>query len=302
MTIDASAARAAQVAVEAQKQIARQMTAESLPRYAYQGAAAGAGLTGIALLLKAFKNSTDQPSTSYTTPVEAAVYRPDRPAKRRRRKLATTPVSVSDGLLPETAQAIASKNTLGTTSVALALGLGIPAGMMGASKLTGYLRQVARDRELRDAQAEFERSLQDYAESGDEKLRTAKRAAMSDREVLLARLAANCTKLASMTKTATAADAMKDYLTAWAVLTPLLGGVYGFQNRWSKRDGKDLQLAERQVNLKREATSPTFTVATLKSPPHADRLPEDEEERQRIAEEQRSSIADAVGNYDTDYL
>lgn len=286
---------ASRVAAEVQKRIAQQITRERMPAMFKTGLAAGSGITGVALMLKALKNSTGQPISSYSTPVETAVYRPDRPKKKRRGSRYKT-AAVPSTPHPPNAADIGAKDPYRTVKLSIALGLGVPTAMIGAKRITGYLRQVARDRELRAAQREFEQSLQEYAASGGEK-KQVKTAGMSERQILIRRLVANCVELSQCTKTAGMMDSLKENMLAYTILTPLLAGVYGFQRQWDKRKIKDLKLAEREMNIRREKTSPTFTVATLKESD-----PNFKENDDEATDSDRWSDASAIEDMDTDYL
>lgn len=280
------------------KQIDSGLTNRGLTSGAVQGLAKGAlagmGIGGAALVLKSLANSATQRSTSYTVPVEMPVYRPDRPEKKKRRKVAEVPVDPT--------QHYAQASPFSWSTLAAALGIGLPLGYAGANMVGNQVRQVAHKEELRAAQLEFEKAMQEYAESGDESRKlqpAAKFAAMNDQQLKLHRLAEN---LNYISKNAGMADlATKSYL-AWATLSPLLAGVYAFNRRWDDRAFKDLDIAERQLNQQREAVNPTFSVATLKDPPDLDKKPTSPEDEEATRDEIRQALNDAVSSYSTDYL
>ena len=275
---------------QAKAAIRQQLDRKQMLGSAGVGLAAGAGLAGVGLLFKTIAKSMQRSPSSYTAPIESVVYRPDRP-KRRRRKVALGPAM----------QSLAGDDMGQWVKLAVPAAVGLPLGFLGAKKLTDVVRGIARHNELRAAQQEFELAMQQYAESADqprklEKL-VAKRASGSERDMLLLCLAENCCYLAKTAAGGLIQTTGKAAL-AYAVLAPLLAGVYGFNNRWDQRAAKDLDTAERQLNIQREAVNPTFMVASLQDPPDHNGTTDGTDD-----DEADQELRDAVaGGYNTDYL
>ena len=273
--------------------IQQELDRRQFMRSAGIGLAAGGGLAGAGLLFKTIAKSMQRNPSSYTAPIESVVYRPDRP-NRRRRKVATSPLG------PATQQ-LAGDDMMQFAKAAVPVAVALPVGFMAAKKLTDVVRGIARHNELQAAKQEFETALQEYAEAADQPRKieqvVRKRAAMSERDVLMLCLAENCVVL-SKTAAGGLVPTLGKGVMAYAMLAPLLAGVYGFNNRWDQRAGKDLDIAERQINIQREAVNPTFMVASLKDPPDRDGSTKDPADDQE-SEELRDAVA---GGYNTDYL
>lgn len=299
----AAASRPSLANVQAIKQkLIERVSNSQLSHSVGTGLAAGAGLAGIGLLAKTLVKSMQRNPNTYTEPIESVVYRPDRPKRRRKRAgideaissaIPNSPLVGSSPALRELAGQDMTDWVRRLAPAAIAL----PVGLLGAKKLTDVVRGIARNNELRAAQREFELAMQQYAEAADQPrkiTRIRKAAGMSEREQLIDRLAENCVWL-SKTADGGLYGSLSKGMLAYMALSPLLAGVYGFSNRWDQRKLKDLDVAERQLNIQREQTNPTFMVANLQDPPNRDDELDDEEEDAEL----QSALE---GGYNTDYM
>lgn len=273
-----------------------------------KGVLLGGAIGGGTILAKGVIDSLYPPGSSYTAPVDMTVYRPDREkAKTRTRKAAELAKQAAFSLLASLPPAVrtpiekmAADSPVHTATWVSSLLAGVPVGVIGAHKINNALKSYVRNRELVEAQSDYEKALQEYAEAGDQPRRIEKRAAMTDRAVKLARLAENCMIMSS--KKADWSSALTQYALTLPAISGLVGGLYGFGNRWDSRQQKDLDIAERQINVARESVNPTFTIAKLKDPVDLDPKVEDEEEQLSRQEALRQSVEAALQDYRTDYL
>lgn len=281
--------------------VVRPLQGRTLLRSATLGGGVGLGLASLIGLARILRSSSRPTRNTYTLSPEIEIYAPKRPESRRRvRKVALSPTEVL-GLSGDPVSRLVGQDPTMMAKSSLLLAAGVPIGFAVGDKLTKVFSSIARQRELQAARAEYEQALRESAEipaaGKGKKLATAP----SD----IQRLASNCQQLLEMAGELKLADGIGDYIPksiqpmALASLTmlPILGGYYGFTSRWNQRKQPALEYAERKANLEREATNPTYPMASLVN--RDDDL--SEEERNRL-EAARSSMDSLLADSDFDYI
>lgn len=297
-----------------------QVRLKQFSNYLVKGLTAGAGIAGLGMVGRALIEPSRTVNTSYTEPVETVVYRPDRKDEKKGAKTAGGQGSLTNPLGYFESQ-VADDDWLGYAVPTAAAAIGIPTGYLAIKGLSKRMQAATRRRELRQAQREFEEALQQYAEAGDEsrKVDVAKMSGLSHDTMLMRKLAANCCEIAeresSGRKVAASIpwEVLKGY-AALAIPTSIAGGYYGFKNRWENRKQRDLDTAERQVNLLRESSNPTFSTARLEDPvdldpPAKKRRQSSEDRALAILEHERAkktefrqAVEQALDNMPVSYL
>lgn len=246
------------------------------------GVGVGAAGAGVLHTGRAINRTLAGPGSSYSGDRKGPVY--------VAHKLANQPV------VPSIAAPAPDDGMFKHTAPALALAAGLPLGYSVVNALMSRVGGMRRNRELQDAQAEFEQELQAYAATKGLNQRTRKRATIEN--VKMRQLVENLVELTS--KTASVKEIVKAIIGAGAGVGALSFGA-GFYNQHGSGAPQALRIAEARLQQGREAVNPSgFYLHTenIGKPLQSGQLSESERKQQL----RQRLVDDALDDVDTTYV